>query len=139
MLTKTLKLMEHLERGNLNLFDVQSTGDADVLRHTETINGFTINSLIIIDNSVCTETIFVIAQCSNIMKHEQLHAFLNQLNCQKKLKYCLREDGAITASMLYWANDEEFNPNNLLTLYVSFLNSLTESTDINKIMKIIWA
>lgn len=138
MFTKTKKIMEYLELRGLQPFEILCTSEADILKHGETINGIQIQSAIFLDNSVCTEIVYSFAQCPNVMRQEQVVLFLNELNCQRKLKYCLSEDGTVCAILNYWADNEGFDCDNLLSLYASFMKSITQNNDINKIMKIIW-
>ena len=139
MFFKTKKFMEFLEKGNLNIFDVQSEREADLLRHVENCNGVPVQTLIAIQEDACIEVAYALGQCTNVMKREQMRELLNKLNAERKLKYYMREDGGIVASFIYWALDENFDCQTFFFLYVSFLKALTEDNDINKIMRIIWS
>lgn len=138
MFYKTRKLVEYLKEGNLQLFDIHSTSDADILRHNENINGFTLKSVIIINNTASIEVVYIIAQCTNIMKHEQMISLMNELNCDRQLKYCMRTDGLVTASFNYYADDNDFNADALLSLYAVFMKTFNDNNDINRIMRLIW-
>lgn len=138
MFTKTEKLIKYLELRCLQPFEILCTEEADILRHSETINGIQVQSTIYIDNSVCTEIVYSFAQCPYVMKRDDVILFLNELNCQRKLKYCLSDDGSVCALLHYWADDESFDCDNMLSLYASFMKSITQNSDVNKIMRIIW-
>ena len=138
MHSKTTKFLNHLKNRNFEIFTIQTVDGVDVLRHTENSNGMSVQSIILFDASVGTEVTFVIANCPNKLKQEQIIMYLNELNLDRKMKYTLGKTGNIAAQFTYWADDESFNPENLLSMYVAFFRSLLEDGDIQKIMKLIW-
>ena len=137
MFVKTRKFVDFLEDNGLNLFDIQSENDLDILRHTEVSNGVSIQTVIFIEDNACAEVMYIFAQCPNVVKREQMQELLNKLNDDRKLKYYIRDDGTIIASFIYWATEENFDSRTLFSLYISFMNSIMEN-DLNRIMRIIW-
>ena len=135
---KTKKIVEYLKERDLHFFDIESDAENDILHHTESIDGISLKSLVFINDFASTEIVFMIAQCSNIMKHEQMILFLNELNCHRQLKYFMR-DGYVVASFYYYADNNDFNPDTFISLYAIFLQSFSKTNDISKIMKLIWS
>ena len=138
MKQKTSKFLNHLKVKNFEIFTLQTLDEVDVLKHTENSDGVSVQSLICFDDSICTEVTYLLANCSNKLKQEQIILYLNELNRQKKMKYNISETGNIIASFIYWADDTDFNPETLLQMYVSFFRSLLEEGDIPKLMRMIW-
>lgn len=138
MLNKTRNFIQFLDEENLNIFDVHSETEADILYHSESINGILIKSLIIFTDENRVSVIYNFAECTNVMKREQLQDVLNKLNEERTLKYYMLDDGGMRASFDYWSNDENFDCRMLISLYIAFLKSFGENNDMNKIMRIIW-
>lgn len=139
MFYKTRKAIDFLEQGNIQIFDIQSSNEADLLRHSENINGTTVQTIIMINNSPITEVVYIIGQCKDKQKHTQLVFLMNELNCDRRICYSIREDGLITATFYYYATDDDFNASTLFQTYVAFLDSLHKNNDISQIMKTIWS
>lgn len=138
MQRKTKKFINYLSERNMNWFDIESDDDCDILRHQENINDFPILSAIVIDGSACTKASYVLARCTDVSKRDEIILFLNELNCTRKLSYCMADNGSIIASFYYWADDSEFNCEDFFTLYVMFARAVTEDGHLHNIMKIIW-
>ena len=134
----TNQFINHLKAKNFEIFTLQTLDEVDVLKHTETSNGMSIQSLICFDDSPCTEITYLLANCTNKLKQEQIILYLNELNRQRKMKYNLSETGNIIASFIYWADDNAFNPETLLEMYIGFFRSLLEEGELPKLMRMIW-
>lgn len=138
MNAKSIKLKNHLQESDFNVFDFQIVGSLEVFKHSENVDGVTVQSFIAIGETPCTEVRYMIGNCTDRIKQERLVAFINELNCERKLKYFLDVNGNIYAAFDYWASDNDFNPQTLVSIYVLFFKAIIDEGDIRKIMKIIW-
>lgn len=132
--SRTEKFIAFLKDNNLNFFEIRPTDTGNILLHTEN----QIATKIFIDNPSRIEIFYEFANCSNVLKQEQILTFLNQLNETNVLKYFWAETGEIVANITYWADDESFNPSTLFSLYLAFYRSLTNDHIVEQVMKIIW-
>ncbi|MBQ8799569.1 MAG: hypothetical protein IJZ55_08405 [Lachnospiraceae bacterium] len=139
MLTKSEKLQKYLKKTDFEVFTFQRINSLDVFKHTENVDGIPIQSFIAIGENPATEITYILGNCTDALKHERLVFFMNELNVQRKLKFCIDDKGLITASFHYYADDDNFNADALISLYVVFFESLIKEGDIRKIMKIIWS
>ena len=141
MNSKSIKLKRYFQENNINFFDFRSVGDIDIFEHTENVEGAMVLTFIATaQDDTCTEVRFALGNCRDKIKQERIILFLNELNCQNKLKYFLDDaSGAVYACFHYWSTNEDFNPKEFFSLFVMFFQGIIQNGDIRKIMKIIWS
>lgn len=138
MQEKTKKFIKYLKEKNASHFEIESCENDDILRRTETINGNTISTGIIIENTACSSVTYLLAHCPNEEKRKELLILLNELNTKRRLKFAITSDGAVYATFIYLADDNAFDSEGFIALYLIFMKSIIDDGDLNSIMKIIW-
>lgn len=126
------KFIDFLRDKNVNFFEIRSMETMTAFLHTEN----QIETKIIFNDSLRVDIYYELANCSNILNHEQLLTLLNQLNENNAIKYFWAEAGQIVANITYWADEESFNPNTLFNLYFVFFKMLIDNHIVDQVMKI---